>query len=95
MILVSCFLVFLELEVTLDDRLARLRGVADPELRPLTAFLFFPFPEIVVTIEPARELVLLRLVDFVGVGDLEGALKIRYVFHTHYFKIIILVECRI
>ena len=70
---------FLELLVTLDDRLARLRGVAEPprgvaepELRPLTAFRFPPPVERAE--EAARELVLLRLGVLVGVGDLDVGL---------------------
>ena len=58
-------------ELTLDDLEARLKGVAEPELRPLTALgVFLALAEVLAT-----GVFFFFLLLLVGVGDLEGALE--------------------
>ena len=59
-------------ELTLDDLEARLKGVAEPELRPLTALgVFLALAEVVLATGDFFFFLLL----LVGVGDLEVALE--------------------
>ena len=59
------------MEFTLDDRLARLKGVAEP-LRPFTALTVLE--ALAEDLDGTDEVTLFLRVDFVGVGDLEVAL---------------------